>query len=72
MTSVLMYLDSECIIHRDVKIENILYSTSNDNKDIHIYLIDFGCAAYFEDDGLELTEHVGTPVNYAPEIILGH
>jgi calcium/calmodulin-dependent protein kinase I len=52
------------IIHRDVKLENILLNT-NDNTSI--LLADFGFATYLPENGF-VTRRCGTPAYCAPEV----
>jgi len=56
---------SQNIIHRDIKLQNVLLSDSNDIK-----LIDFGLSN-FMDKGVFRTTFCGTPLYAAPEILLG-
>ncbi|CAD8182890.1 unnamed protein product [Paramecium pentaurelia] len=55
------YCHSKNIIHRDIKLENILI------KDNKIKLIDFGFSSFIEH---KTTSYCGTPSYMAPEIIL--
>jgi serine/threonine protein kinase len=66
MLSVLGYLHSNSIVHRDFKPENFLYLSSAES---HIKLIDFGYARRF--DGRLLDEIVGTSYYVAPEVLKG-
>jgi serine/threonine protein kinase len=59
------YLHRECIVHRDIKLENILISTLNNIK-----LADFGFAKILMTWDVKSTP-VGTPNYVAPEIIRG-
>jgi len=61
---VLEYLESKNIAHRDIKLENILMmSDDNDNK---IKITDFGLASLTTT---ELTQNCGSPGYVAPEIL---
>jgi 5'-AMP-activated protein kinase catalytic alpha subunit len=51
------------VVHRDVKLENILLGASNDIK-----VIDFGLAAFYAP-GKKLRVHCGSPSYAAPEIV---
>jgi serine/threonine protein kinase len=52
------------IVHRDIKLENILIE---DDETLSIKLTDFGFAKVF--DGKNLNEFVGSPIFMSPEII---
>lgn len=56
-------LNEKKIVHRDLKLANILV-----NKDYHIKLADFGLAKLIDDNPIMCT-YVGTPVTMAPEIL---
>jgi serine/threonine protein kinase len=58
------YLHGQNIVHRDIKLENILIE---DDNDINIKLADFGFAKFFE--GNDMYETVGSPIFMSPEII---
>jgi calcium-dependent protein kinase len=68
MLSSVRYLHSKGIVHRDLKLENFLFSTKSPNSDLK--MIDFGLSKHF-DLGQVHTEMVGTPYTVAPEIIRG-
>merc|ERR1719161_1314519 len=64
----LEYLDSEHIVHRDIKCENVLLL--HEKVPIHknvLKLCDFGFATY--DDGSGLTDQLGSPDTIAPEVV---
>lgn len=56
------------LIHRDLKLENILLATSASNTDIRV--ADFGVATYVKP-GEKLTAKNGTPLYMAPEVLDG-
>ena len=53
------------VVHRDLKGDNILLTSSGDKPDYKI--IDFGLGCFFTD--AKLTEITGTPAYIAPEVI---
>eukprot|EP00977_Amphora_coffeiformis_P013846 scaffold3759_cov169-Amphora_coffeaeformis.AAC.9 len=65
MASAISYLHEHGICHRDLKLENWLYTASGE-----LVLIDFGLSKHFEK-GQHLNDAVGTPYTVAPEIIRG-
>ena len=54
------------IVHRDVKADNFLFTTSDLNSPLK--LIDFGLSKRFQP-GAKMTTMVGTPLYVAPEIV---
>jgi serine/threonine protein kinase len=68
----LSYLHSNSITHRDLKVENIVYSENPDSEDqfdkLELKLLDFGFAKKTKGQH-DLTELLGTPYYIAPEII---
>lgn len=62
----LEHLHSKGVVHRDVKLENIMYAGSHGRSDIQ--LIDFGLAANMPP-GQPLREACGTPHSTAPEVL---
>ena len=69
MLSAVRYLHSKGIIHRDLKLENFLFSTPDPDSELR--MIDFGLSKHFIA-GQHHHEKVGTPYTVAPEIIQGH
>ena len=59
----LAYCHANEVVHRDVKLENILLDAHNCMK-----LIDFGLAAFYAP-GRRLRVHCGSPSYAAPEIV---
>ena len=68
MLSSVRYIHSKGIVHRDLKLENFLFSTKETTSELK--LIDFGLSKYFAE-GNFLSEAVGTPYTIAPETITG-
>ena len=58
------------VIHRDIKIDNILVNKV-DGDEYDVRIADFGLAAFTTDDKL-LTTKCGTPGNVAPEMLRGN
>jgi calcium-dependent protein kinase len=68
MLSAVRYLHSRAIVHRDLKLENFLFSSRAPDADLK--MIDFGLSKHFEL-GEALDQKVGTPYTVAPEILMG-
>ena len=64
LVSALYYLHSNRILHRDMKPQNILISTTNSIK-----LCDFGFARAMSIETMVLTSIKGTPLYMAPELV---
>ena len=66
----LNYLHSKGIVHRDIKLENILIHKNNENdlESFQIKLIDFGESIFFKENEY-LTVQVGSPYYIAPEVL---
>lgn len=63
LAQTLGYLHSKNILHRDIKLDNILLTNQGVVK-----LCDFGISRKMDKDKI-IYEHIGTPVYLAPEII---
>lgn len=59
------------ILHRDIKLSNVLVHKYNTNGDLKIWLSDFGLALEEEEIRLTHESKVGTPLYMAPEQHLG-
>lgn len=68
MLSAVRYVHSKGIIHRDLKLENFLFSSTS--KDSELKMIDFGLSKHFRYGEVQ-HEAVGTPYTVAPEVIRG-
>mmetsp|Transcript_21975 Transcript_21975/g.36368 ORF Transcript_21975/g.36368 Transcript_21975/m.36368 type:complete len:1054 (-) Transcript_21975:893-4054(-) len=68
MLCAVRYLHSKGIIHRDLKLENFLFSSSS--ADSELKMIDFGLSKHFKFGEVH-NEAVGTPYTVAPEVIRG-
>ena len=67
LASAISYLHSKSIVHRDLKLENILIQNLNDGSKT-LKLGDFGLAEKIDD---KLNRKCGSPIYVAPEILLG-
>jgi calcium-dependent protein kinase len=67
--SAIRYLHSLNIVHRDIKLEQLLFSSVADDSTLK--LIDFGWSKHFQS-GEKLHDIVGTPYTVAPWVIQGH
>jgi len=68
MVSAVRYLHSKGVIHRDLKLENFLFSSPAAASELK--MIDFGLSKHFDLGELH-HEQVGTPYTCAPEILKG-
>lgn len=68
LLDALEYCHDRSIVHRDIKLENILVDKSGDMK---IALADFGFATIQEPDDPLLDDYPGSPAFAAPELMQG-
>jgi calcium-dependent protein kinase len=75
LLSALSYLHSNNIIHRDIKLENIVFldnfDNTNNNSFIPIKIIDFGAAVQTKFKIVQHYPIAGTVPYLAPEVIKG-
>ncbi|KAL0218650.1 hypothetical protein P9112_004303 [Eukaryota sp. TZLM1-RC] len=68
IVSSLSYLHSHNIVHRDLKLSNILLKTDTNATSPSLKLADFGLAVYLEDNNSEANTICGTLNYIAPEV----
>lgn len=65
----LVYLHKQNIVHRDIKLENILCLDEDEQKPVQVKLADFGLSSKLSGKSPTLNSLVGTSFYLAPEII---
>lgn len=68
IVSAVRYLHSKGVIHRDLKLENFLFTTVEGDSELK--MIDFGLSKHFEIGDVQ-NEQVGSRYTCAPEILKG-
>jgi len=66
MLSAVLYCHHHGVVHRDIKLDNMLFA--DDSEDAELKLIDFGFASAVEPGFEVMTDHLGTPSYMAPEL----
>nr|XP_008512417.1 PREDICTED: serine/threonine-protein kinase 33 isoform X2 [Equus przewalskii] len=77
LASAIAYLHNKDIVHRDLKLENIMVKSSfidaNDEMNLNIKVTDFGLAVKKQGRGEAMLQSTcGTPIYMAPEVINAH
>jgi len=67
LCGALKYCHSRSIMHRDIKPQNVMLSTSDESK-CRLLLGDFGIAKIMAHQGAQTKELAGTPYYYSPEL----
>lgn len=62
----LIYVNSKKVLHRDIKLDNILLTSEGDVK-----ICDFGVSKLVQSRNQLQTEQCGTPAYIAPEVFKG-
>lgn len=68
LVSAVTHMHEFHVVHRDLKLENVMLSISKHHP--HLTIIDFGLACH-EDDHVEMQRRCGSPGYVAPEILKG-
>jgi calcium-dependent protein kinase len=68
--SAVAYMHAHKVVHRDIKLENIMFDKPG--PDAQVKIIDFGLATrYLSDDHKRMTDRVGTLYSMAPQVLQG-
>jgi serine/threonine protein kinase len=63
----LQFLHTNGIIHRDIKLQNILVFLLEQKSPVHVKLTDFGTARMISEEAMTVTKNIGTISFMAPE-----
>ena len=69
LLSAIRYCHKMRVIHRDIKLENIMIMDRQDDRFLHVKLIDFGTARIFSEEKHIQKGFVGSSYYIAPEVI---
>ncbi|CBN76109.1 n/a [Ectocarpus siliculosus] len=69
LLSATWYMHQQGIVHRDLKLENVVYESTLPDSDI--FIIDYGLSKIIERDEDRMNEVVGTLYTMAPEVLNG-
>mmetsp|Transcript_39975 Transcript_39975/g.39560 ORF Transcript_39975/g.39560 Transcript_39975/m.39560 type:complete len:90 (+) Transcript_39975:198-467(+) len=69
LIKALIHCHSEKIVHRDLKLENIMFADEDESDFSNVKIIDFGLAAKFQGiHSTKMSGVVGSPYFTAPEV----
>lgn len=60
---------SQGVIHRDLKLENIMYKSKHFGEDNEVKIIDFGLSKIMTDSKSKMKTPCGSPYYVAPEVL---
>ncbi|CAM9623961.1 unnamed protein product, partial [Ectocarpus fasciculatus] len=69
LLSATWYMHQQGIVHRDLKLENVVYESTLPDSDI--FIIDYGLSKIMDRDEARMKEVVGTLYTMAPEVLNG-
>ncbi|CAM9965868.1 unnamed protein product [Ectocarpus sp. 4 AP-2014] len=69
LLSATWYMHQQGIVHRDLKLENVVYESTLPESDI--FIIDYGLSKIIDRDEARMSEVVGTLYTMAPEVLNG-
>ncbi|CAM9141805.1 unnamed protein product [Pylaiella littoralis] len=69
LLSATWYMHQEGVVHRDLKLENVVYESKLPDSDI--YIIDYGLSKIVDTHEARMKEVVGTLYTMAPEVLDG-
>lgn len=70
--SAVVYLHSKNVVHRDLKLENIMFEDDSPTATASVKLIDFGLSTkYLSNEYKYMRERVGTVYTMSPQVVQG-